>query len=104
MQIHSEHIEAAWGLVQCGSNAAGVDGITVDLFSGDAEEQLKILLRQLRQERYEASPAKGFFIPKKTSGHRLIGIPTVTDRIVQRFLLQGIYPQLEATFTDSAFA
>ena len=104
MQIYSEHIEAAWGLVQCGSGAAGVDGITVDLFAGDATEQLKILLRQLRQERYEASPAKGFFLPKKTTGHRLIGIPTVTDRIVQRFLLQGIYPQLEATFTDSAFA
>ena len=104
MQIHSEHIEAAWGLVQCGSGAAGVDGITVDLFSGDATVQLKGLLQQLRQERYEASPAKGFFIPKKTAGHRLIGIPTVADRIVQRFLLQGIYPQLEATFTNSAFA
>ena len=65
MQIHSEHIEAAWGLVQCGSGAAGVDGITVDLFAGDATVQLKGLLQQLRQERYEARPAKGFFIPLK---------------------------------------
>ena len=108
MRVQSEHLQAAWGLVQRGSHAAGVDGITLDLFKADATQQLGGLLRQLRQERYVASPARGFFIPKKRAGQitgrRLIGIPTVHDRVVQRLLLQSIYPKLEATFTQSAFA
>ena len=104
MQVYAEHLYAAWGLVQRGSPAAGIDGITTDLFAGVAQEQLGQMHRQLRRERYGASPAKGFFVPKKDGGQRLIGLSTVRDRILQRYLLQSIYPRLEATFTDSAFA
>ena len=104
MQVYAEHLYAAWGLVQRGSPAAGVDGITTDLFAGVAQEQLGKMHRQLRRDRYQASPAKGFFVPKKNGGRRLIGLSTVSDRILQRYLLQSIYPRLEATFTESAFA
>jgi CRISP-associated protein Cas1 len=104
MQLYAEHLHAAWGLVQRGSPAAGVDGITLDLFAGVAQEQIEQMHGQLRHEVYEASPAKGFFIPKKDGAQRLIGLSTVRDRILQRYLLQSIYPRLEAAFTDSAFA
>lgn len=102
MKVQAEHLHAAWGLVQRGSRMAGVDGITLDLFEADASAQLSGLLRSLRSESYLPLPSRGFFIPKKTSGHRLIGIPTVSDRIVQRLLLQAIYPQLESAFTQRA--
>ncbi|WP_008312855.1 CRISPR-associated endonuclease Cas1 [Leptolyngbya sp. PCC 6406] len=104
MQLYPEQLATAWHLVQRGSPAAGVDGITVDLFKGIAQEQIRLLHQQMRQERYVASPAKGFYLPKKTGGDRLIGIPTVKDRIVQRYLLQGIYPHLENTFSEATFA
>ena len=108
MQVYAEHLYAAWGLVQRGSPAAGVDGITTELFAGVAEEQIVRMHRQLRREVYGADPVKGFFVPKKKNGEqvgkRLIGLSSVKDRILQRYLLQSIYPRLEATFTDSAFA
>ncbi|MBE9063917.1 CRISPR-associated endonuclease Cas1 [cf. Phormidesmis sp. LEGE 11477] len=108
MQVYAEHLYAAWGLVQRGSPAAGIDGITTELFAGVAEEQIARMHRQLRREVYGADPVKGFFVPKKKNGEqvgkRLIGLSTVKDRILQRYLLQSIYPRLEATFTDSAFA
>ncbi|MEO1299596.1 MAG: CRISPR-associated endonuclease Cas1, partial [Cyanobacteria bacterium J06636_16] len=104
MQVYAESLQVAWSLVQRGTRAAGIDGITVDLFAGDAPTQLRMLLRQLRREQYVAKPAKGFHLPKKSGGRRLIGIPVVSDRILQRFLLQQIYPLLENTFSDSAFA
>ena len=104
MQVYPEHLQAAWGLVQRGSPAAGVDGITTDLFAGVAHEQIAYMHRQLRREVYAASPAKGFFIPKKNGEKRLIGLSTVRDRILQRYLLQSIYPQLEKAFSDSTFA
>jgi CRISPR-associated endonuclease Cas1/group II intron reverse transcriptase/maturase len=94
----------AWELVRRGSPAAGVDGVTVDLFAGVAQWQIQLLMQQLRRSRYDASPARGFYLQKKSGGHRLIGIPTVRDRIVQRFLLQAIYPKLEQVFGPSAFA
>ena len=42
--------------------------------------------------------------PKKNGGQRLIALSTVRDRILQRYLLQSIYPRLEKAFTDSTFA
>ena len=108
MQIHAEHLYAAWGLVQRGSPSAGIDGITTELFAGVAQEKLAQMHRQLRREVYSASPTKGFYVAKKKGGQkvgqRLIGLSTVSDRIVQRYLLQSIYPRLEKAFIDSSFA
>ena len=104
MQVYPEHLHAAWGLVQRGSPAAGVDGMTPELFAGVANAQLAQMHRHLRRERYMASPTKGFYVSKKKGGQRLIGLSTVEDRILQRYLLQSIYPRLEATFSDSSFA
>ncbi|MEL6263915.1 MAG: reverse transcriptase domain-containing protein [Cyanobacteria bacterium J06626_6] len=104
MRVYKEHLNAAWGLVQRGSPAAGVDGVTVELFGNVWQEQMVSLRRQLQREIYAASPAKGFFVRKKSGGQRLIGLSTVRDRIVQRYLLQGMYPKLEKAYYDSAFA
>ncbi|MEO0806388.1 MAG: CRISPR-associated endonuclease Cas1, partial [Cyanobacteria bacterium J06643_4] len=104
MEVYAEHLYVAWGLVQRGSPAAGIDGVTTELFSGVASEELSRMHRQLRRETYGASPAKGFYVSKKKGGKRLIGLSTVEDRIVQRYLLQSIYPRLEATFSDRSFA
>jgi len=104
MKVQTEQLMAAWQIVQRGSQAAGVDDITVDLFAGVVQEQISHLQLQLRRECYLASPARGFFLPKKNGGYRLIGLPTVSDRILQRFLLQTLYPHLEDTFSDSCFA
>ncbi|GAX46316.1 hypothetical protein NIES4075_73370 [Tolypothrix sp. NIES-4075] len=99
-----EHLHFAWSQVRAGSRSAGVDGITVDLFAASADEQLQILLRQLQQESYRVSPAQGFYLTKKSGGKRLIGIPTVRDRIIQRLLLEELYFPLEDTFLDCSYA
>lgn len=75
MNIQTEQLAAPWYLVQRGSQAAGVDGITPDLLAGVAQEQLRHLQLQLKRACYLASPARGFWLPKKSGGRRLIGIP-----------------------------
>jgi CRISP-associated protein Cas1 len=102
--FHLEHLGAAWELVRRKSQAAGVDGVTTDLFAGVAQTQIRLLQQQLRKEAYRASPARGFYLEKPSGGRRLIGIPTVCDRIVQRYLLQGVYPMLENTFNENCYA
>jgi CRISP-associated protein Cas1 len=104
MLLTLEQLLTAWVQVRAGSRSAGVDGITVDWFAAAVNQQLPILLRQLHQELYYASPAKGFYVPKRSGAKRLIGIPTVRDRIVQRVLLNGFYHSLEDTFLDCSYA
>ncbi len=99
-----ENLLAAWFQVRVGSRNAGVDGITLDLFAASANLELEKILHQLQQESYRASPAKGFYVAKKNGGKRLIGIPTVRDRIVQRLLLEELYFPLEDTFLDCSYA
>jgi CRISP-associated protein Cas1 len=104
MAFTLEQLVAAWSLVRLGSKSAGVDGITVDWFAACAEEQLQLLQHLLQQERYAARPAKGLYLPKKNGDKRLIGIPTVRDRIVQRLILEELYLPLEETFLDCSYA
>lgn len=99
-----ENLLAAWFQVRAGSRNAGVDGITLDLFATGVNSELEVILRQLLQESYRPSPAKGFYVAKKNGGKRLIGIPTVRDRIVQRLLLEELYFPLEDTFLDCSYA
>ena len=98
------HLLAAWHLVRTRSNAAGIDGLTCELFAPVVEEQLHLLFRDLMHSRYFPKPAKGFHIPKKSGGHRSIGISTVRDRIVQRFLLQSLNPVIDEVFSDTCYA
>lgn len=104
MDFTPARLIAAWEQVRKGSRSAGVDGITVDFFASIVREQLQELLRLLKQEHYAASPAKGFYLPKASGGKRLIGIPVVRDRIVQRLLLEELYLPLEEEFLDCSYA
>lgn len=104
MEIPLEQLRVAWQQVRLGSRAAGIDGMTVDLFATVARHQLGALQHQLQRDTYAASPAKGFYLPKKKGGKRLVGIPTVRDRIVQRFGLDELYPHLEDCFLDCSYA
>ncbi|GAB1538433.1 hypothetical protein NUACC21_10940 [Scytonema sp. NUACC21] len=104
MTFSFEELKAAWLQVRLGTRSAGIDGITTDLFAGVADEQLRTIQRQLWQESYLASPAKGFYIPKKSGEKRLIGISTVRDRIIQRSLLDELYFPLEDTFLNCSYA
>ncbi|MBD2603876.1 CRISPR-associated endonuclease Cas1 [Scytonema hofmannii FACHB-248] len=104
MRFPLELLNAAWFQVRAGTKSAGVDGISLDLFESVAAEQLRNIEYQLHHETYTASPAKGFYVPKKNGDKRLIGIPTVRDRIVQRLLLEELYFPLEDTFLDCSYA
>ena len=104
MTFTIEELRFAWLQVRLGTKNAGVDGITLDFFASMVNDQLQTLQDQLQLQLYQAYPAKGFYIPKKSGGKRLVGIPTVRDRIVQRFLLEDLYFPLEDTFLDCSYA
>jgi len=78
---------------------AGVDGMNVQDLRKWFEQNHITLINQLEGNTYRVSNIKGVKIPKPSGGHRLLGIPTVIDRLVQ----QSIHQRLEFIF-DPTFS
>jgi len=89
--------------VQKNHGSAGVDHMPVtklsELLAIDKEE----LTATVRSGKYWPQPILGVEIPKGNGKYRLLGIPTVTDRLLQQAVLQIINMRFEVEFSDSSF-
>ena len=88
-------LSLAWEKVRANAGGCGVDGITVKHFEKDSATRLLAVKEHLRRGTYQPKPVKRVHIPKPGSAQtRPLGIPTVTDRVVQqavRVVLEPIY-------------
>jgi len=94
----------AWEKVQSNAGACGVDGITVEYFSKDSRARLLAVKERLKEGTYQPKPVKRRWIPKPGSAEkRPLGIPTVTDRVVQSALRMVIEPIFEKQFARQSY-
>jgi RNA-directed DNA polymerase len=92
-------LELAWEKVKSNAGACGVDGITVERFGQDSQTRLLAVKEHLKEGSYQPKPVKRVWIPKPGSAEkRPLGIPTVTDRVVQAALRMVIEPIFESRF------
>lgn len=85
-----------------GRNTPGVDGKTINDIAGLAPDKyIDYIQKQLKN--YHPKPVKRVYIPKKNGGERPLGIPTVTDRLVQQCILQVLEPICEAKFYEHSY-
>ena len=87
-----ESLEKSWKRLltktkKSSRNTTGVDGISINDFEKDSKRLLTQLAKDIKLNLFKFSPLKPFLIPKKSGKDRLICVPTVRDRIVQRTLL-----------------
>jgi RNA-directed DNA polymerase len=97
-KVYSQRtLSLAWQKVRSNAGACGVDGITTATFEKDSEKRLLAVNEHLKRGSYQPKPVKRKRIPKPGSQEtRPLGIPTVTDRVVQqavRLVLEPIYEQ-----------
>jgi len=94
------NLELAWKRVKANRGSAGVDGLTIP----ETAEHLKTCWPQIREALLEGSyrpePVRRVQIPKPGGGMRELGIPTVTDRLIQQALLQVLQPEIDPGFSD----
>jgi len=97
-------LETAWRLVKANGGSSGIDKRSIeDVERGGVREFLLQITEELRTCRYRAQPVRRVMIPKPNGGERLLGIPTVKDRVVQAAVLLVIEPIFEADFLDCSY-
>ena len=98
-----ENLQRAFKRVRANKGAAGVDGLDIDQTAKQLVTTWPVIREQLLQGRYRPSPVRRVTIPKPDGGERELGIPTVTDRLIQQALLQVLQPLLDPTFSEHSY-
>lgn len=101
--LNQNNLNKAYKKVVANKGVAGVDGITVEEEFDYLKENKERILNQIRKRRYKPQPVKRVQIPKENGKMRNLGIPTVTDRIIQQAIFQVISPIFEKQFNDNSF-
>lgn len=97
-------LELAWEKVKSNAGACGVDGITIGRFAKDSPSRLLAVNEQLKRGTYQPKPVKRVWIDKPGSAQkRPLGIPTVTDRVVQAAVRMVIEPIFEHRFAQHSY-
>jgi len=100
---HEENIAFALKRVVANKGAPGIDGMKAGQLGEWLGENKEQLAKSLLEGTYKPQPVKRVEIPKPGGGARLLGIPTVIDRLVQQALLQALTPIFESYFSNSSY-
>ncbi|WP_424249522.1 group II intron reverse transcriptase/maturase [Castellaniella sp.] len=98
-----ENLQAALKRVRANKGAAGVDGLDIDQTVRYLADAWSDIRAALLAGRYRPSPVRRVMIPKPDGSQRELGIPTVTDRLIQQALLQVLQPLLDPTFSEHSY-
>lgn len=101
--LNQNNLNKAYKKVVANKGVAGVDGITVEEELEYLKENKDRIINQIRKRKYKPQPVKRVQIPKENGKMRKLGIPTVTDRIIQQAIFQVISPIFEKQFNDNSF-
>jgi len=102
--LQRDNILAAWKQVRANKGAAGVDGMTIDEFPAWAKSGgWKRVVTELATGQYQPAPVRRVEINKPDGGTRHLGIPTVTDRVIQQAIAQMLTPIFDPGFSDHSF-
>jgi len=102
-EISKKSVWQAYQEVKAKRGASGVDQESVEDFERNLENNLYRLWNRLSSGSYFPPAVKGVPIPKKSGGERLLGVPTVSDRVAQTVVKMALEPMLEPIFDENSF-
>ncbi|MVA27804.1 group II intron reverse transcriptase/maturase [Agrobacterium vitis] len=101
--ISKQKVYEAYLQVRSNGGAAGVDGVTIEQFEADLKGNLYKIWNRMSSGTYFPPPVRAVSIPKKSGGQRILGVPTVADRVAQSVVKQMIEPDLDAIFLADSY-
>jgi RNA-directed DNA polymerase len=93
----------AFKLVKANAGSAGVDNQTLADFELNLKNNLYKIWNRMSSGTYFPPPVKAVPIPKKSGGERILGVPTVADRIAQMVVKLTFEPCVEADFLPDSY-
>jgi len=102
-EIPKQLVFQAYQEVKAKGGAAGIDGESIKDFEQNLKDNCYQLWNRLSSGSYFPPAVKAVPIPKKSGGHRVLGVPTVSDRIAQTVVKIVLEPMLEPIFDDDSF-
>lgn len=101
--LSRDNMNSAYKRVKANKGSHGIDGMTVDELLQYLKEHGQELRQSLLEGRYTPQPVRRVEIPKPDGGKRLLGIPTVVDRVIQQAIAQVLTPIYEKKFSDNSY-
>ncbi len=100
--IPKQLVWEAYEKVKANKGAAGVDGVTVEDFESDLKSNLYKIWNRMSSGSYFPPPVKAVEIPKP-GGTRILGVPTVADRIAQTVVALALEVRTESIFHEDSY-
>jgi len=101
--VERGNLMLAYQRVVKNKGACGVDGVGVGEFKDHLKRHWPAIKAKLKGGSYIPSAVRRVDIPKPQGGTRTLGIPTLTDRLIQQALHQVLSPIFEADFSESSY-
>jgi RNA-directed DNA polymerase len=103
-QIPKRLVWEAYQSVKRNKGAAGVDGVSIDGFESDLKNNLYKIWNRMSSGTYFPPPVRAVEIPKPHGGGtRMLGVPTVADRVAQTVVALWLEPRMESIFHDDSY-
>ena len=101
--IDKRLVYEAYKAVKSNHGAAGVDGQSIEQFEADLSRNLYKIWNRMSSGSYFPPPVRAVSIPKKSGGERILGVPTVADRVAQMVVKLVIEPTLDPIFLADSY-
>jgi len=101
--IDKRLVYEAYKAVKSNRGAAGVDEQTIEQFEADLSGNLYKIWNRMSSGTYFPPPVRAVSIPKKSGGERILGVPTVADRVAQMVVKLVLEPILDPIFLPDSY-
>jgi RNA-directed DNA polymerase len=103
-EISKWEVLDAWEKVKANKGAPGVDGQSIEDFEADLKNNLYKIWNRMSSGSYFPPPVKAVEIPKQHGGGtRVLGVPTVADRVAQTVVAAHLERRVEPVFHPDSY-
>ena len=95
--------DQAWQQVRKNRGGPGVDGVTIEQFESRLDDELFVLWNRMSSGTYFPQPVQAVPIPKPDGGVRVLGVPTVADRVAQTVVANQAQAGTESVFLPDSY-
>lgn len=101
--LSKDNLNRAYKQVKRNKGSAGIDGMTIKELGPHLTKHKEEIIDKIQRRKYEPKPVLRVEIPKPNGGMRLLGIPTVTDRVIQQAIAQKLTPIYDKQFSEYSY-